>query len=208
MMIAIRRWSFSKACPAPWPTSSVGYLAGRIMLHDPTDERMTVNELNAPLTFSARSFIPAGAVSGANMAFRRDVFLDIGGFDPFFGPGASSQAVAEDLDVAGRASAAGWIGLYCPDVVVRHHHGRKSADLPVLMKSYGIGIGAYHMKLLLEGHQLRCFAHSLYDLRRRVRASRRAVLWEPVGAAKYTQRWLREVLAGRRRSGPQAHVAR
>src|SRR5713226_8363476 len=76
---------------AAFEDGSVGYITGRIMLHDPTDERMTVNESSTPLTFPGRSFIPTGAVSGANMAFRREVLLDIGGFDPFFGPGSSSQ---------------------------------------------------------------------------------------------------------------------
>ena len=53
------------------------------------------------------------------------------------------------------------------------------------LAEYGIGAGAYHMKLLLQGGQLFWFAQSILQLRRRLRASRRSVLWEAVGATKY-----------------------
>jgi glycosyltransferase involved in cell wall biosynthesis len=162
---------------------SVGYVTGRIMLHDPTDHPITINETTTPLTFPARSLVTVGTVQGADMAFRRGVLAAIGGFDPLFGAGA--LFAGEDLDAAGRASAIGWKGRYCPEVVVRHHHGRKVDDIPRLKKFYGIGVGAYHMKLLLKGHEVFWFAQSIYQVRRRFKISRRMVLWEPIGILKY-----------------------
>jgi glycosyltransferase involved in cell wall biosynthesis len=188
---------FLSAVWSAFEDPALGYVTGRILLHDPEDARMTIKESTTPATFPARSFIPCGEVSGANMAFRREVLCRIGGFDPFFGPGSRFQAVAEDLDVAGRASAAGWQGQYRPEIVVRHHHGRKVSDIPRLVKSYGIGIGAYHMKLLLDGGELRWFAQSIYQVRRRLRASWISVLWEPVGAATYGYAYLTQALRKR-----------
>ena len=163
---------------------SVGYIGGRIMLHDPADYPITINESMTPRTFPARSFVCAGCVQGANMAFRRRVLLDIGGFDPVFGPGAMFPA-AEEIEAVSRASAMGWKGEYRPEVVVRHHHGRKAAHAAALWKSYAMGCGAYHMKLLLKGHQFLWFARSIYQLRWRCRTSSTFVLWELVGAARY-----------------------
>jgi hypothetical protein len=100
--------------------------------------------------------------------------LDIGGFDPLFGPGA--LFIAEEIDAVGRASAMGWEGEYHPEVVVTHHHGRKTADAEALRKSYAIGRGAFHIKLLLTGHQFLWFARSVYQLRSHYRTSRTTVL--------------------------------
>ena len=175
---------------------SVGYIGGRVMLHDPTDYPMTINESMMPLTFPAGSFVCAGSIQGANMAFRRRVLLDIGGFDPLFGPGALLPA-GEEIEAVGRASAMGWKGEYHPEIVVRHHHGRKAADTVGLWKSYAIGRGAYHMKLLLKGHQFLWFARSVYQLRWRYRTSRTTVFWELVGAAKYGYVYLTETLRNR-----------
>jgi glycosyltransferase involved in cell wall biosynthesis len=176
---------------------SVGYIGGRIMLHDPDDYPITIDESTTPRTFPARSFVCAGCVQGANMAFRRRVLLDIGGFDPLFGPG--TLFIAEEIDAASRASAMGWKGAYHPKVVVRHHHGRKAADVAALWKSYAMGCGAYHMKLLLKGHQFFWFARSIYQLRWRYRNSRTWVLWELVGAAKYGYICFTQTLRGRQR---------
>jgi glycosyltransferase involved in cell wall biosynthesis len=164
----------------------IGYICGRIMLHDPEDYPLTINESNVPRTFPARSFIRAGEVMGANMAFRRKVLLDIGGFDPY--------VRAEDVDVAGRASAAGWEGRYRPEVVVSHHHGRKESDLPSLWKLYATGRGAYYIKLLLNGH-FRWYLRALYEMRGRCRGeSGKSIIWEQVGAARYARRWLTETV--------------
>ena len=175
---------------------SVGYIGGRIMLHDPADHPITINESMTPRTFPARSFVCAGFIQGANMAFRRRVLLDIGGFDPLFGPGALFMA-CEDIDVVGRASAIGWRGKYHPDAVVSHHHGRKAADAAALCKSYAMGCGAFHMKLLLRGHQFMWFAQSVYQLRWRYRTSFTTVLWELVSAAKYSYIYIGDKLGSR-----------
>jgi hypothetical protein len=169
---------------------SLGYLAGRITLHDPADDPMTTIESTCRYAFPPKSFIRVGSVGGANMAFRRKVLSEIGGFDTLFGPGALFNT--EDVDAAARASAAGWKGEYRPEVVVRHHHGRKAADIPPVTKSYGIGAGAYHMKLLLDERKFLLFIRSIYQVRRRLRASVRSVLWEPVGAAMYAYIYVRQ----------------
>jgi glycosyltransferase involved in cell wall biosynthesis len=162
----------------------VGYITGRIMLHDPTDYPMTINESVTPVIFPAISLLRSGSVQGANMAFRRGVLRNIGGFDPLMGPGTAF--VGEDLDAAGRASAMGWLGRYCPEVVVRHHHGRKASDAPHRMKSYGLGVGAYHAKLLVRGYGFLLFARAIFEIPKRYKQSRRMLFWEPIGAARYT----------------------
>jgi cellulose synthase/poly-beta-1,6-N-acetylglucosamine synthase-like glycosyltransferase len=182
-----------------WPAfedTSVGYITGRILLHDPADAPIAIIESTTPRTLPARYFVGPGDVSGANMAFRRSVLYQIGGFDPFFGPGSRSQAVAEDLDVAGRASALGWKGKYRPEVVVRHHHGRKGSDRLQLFKSYAVGMGAYHMKLLLQGGEFWWFVKSVYRIPRRYRFFGKIVLWEQVGAAKYAHVYLMQRFRG------------
>jgi GT2 family glycosyltransferase len=182
---------------------SVGFITGRIVLHDPADHPITTNESVIPLTFDARSYIRGGAVQGANMAFRRRVLLDIGGFDPLFGPGSVFNA--EDLDAASRASLRGWKGRYCPEVVVRHHHGRKASDAAPLLKSYWIGRGAYHMKLLLKSHRFLWFARGIYGAFRRWRPHglpvHEATFWQGVGGAQYAYVYIRQRF--RSRTGSQ-----
>jgi glycosyltransferase involved in cell wall biosynthesis len=162
---------------------TVGYITGRILLHDPADLPVATNESTAPLTIRGKSFVNPGGVQGANMAFRRDVLADIGGFDPLFGTG--SFFPAEDLDAAGRASANGWEGQYRPDVVVNHHHGRKAPDAARIWKSYGVGIGACYMKLFLRGPERIRLLRFVGYVHRRDKSPRGMIFWEVVGAAKY-----------------------
>lgn len=169
---------------------ALGYLAGRITLHDPTDYPMTINESLEPLTFPGRSYRHLWPVAGASMAFRRQVLHDIGGFDPLLGPGSLLDCGAEDKDVAARASAIGWKGHYDPAVVVRHHHGRKAwdrAEMRHLHTSYCMGAGALYAKLLLEGHEFGWVTWIMYHhYLRRGWWFRSGFLWEMVGFAKYT----------------------
>ena len=170
---------------------SIGYVGGRILRHDPADLALTINESTVERKFPARSYLQSGDVMGANMAFRKSVLLEIDGFDPLFGPGALFNS--EDTDAVGRASALGWSGKYCPQVVVRHHHGRKSPAFSQLWKSYSIGRGAYDMKNLLRG-EFWWFARSVYGLRRRYRLARGIVMWEQVGKVQYLSICLRQAL--------------
>src|SRR5205085_1342954 len=55
----------------------LGYLTGRIILHDTTDHPITIKESTTMLKYPGRSFIPVGAVAGANMAFRREALANI-----------------------------------------------------------------------------------------------------------------------------------
>ena len=178
-----------QVCSAFGKDRSIGYISGRVMLHDGADHPITVNESLMPRRFPGGSFIQTGDVQGANMAFRKDALLSIGGFDPSFGPGSLFNA--EDVDAAGRASAIGWKGQYRPEVVVWHHHGRKANEHPRMAKSYAMGRGAYHMKLLLRGGEFLWFVRSVLGLRRRFKISPGTLLWEQVGAARYVYSFLK-----------------
>jgi glycosyltransferase involved in cell wall biosynthesis len=170
---------------------SIGYISGRILLHDPADLPIATNESIDPVVFRGKSFINPGGVQGANMAFRREVLDEIGGFDGLFGTG--SVFPAEDLDAASRASANGWDGQYCPDIIVSHHHGRKAADTALIWKSYGVGIGGCYMKLLLHGPQRLRLLRFICYVHRREKNPRGVIFWEVIGAAKYA--YLHMVLA-------------
>lgn len=129
----------------------IDYCAGRILLYDPTDARRAVNYDTERRDFPAGAFLNTGAVQGANMAFHRRVFDRIGPFDTAYC--GASVLVCEDIDVAGRASQAGFRGAFLPQLVVYHHHGRKpgSAELAATIQAYDIGRGAYYASRLLAG---------------------------------------------------------
>ncbi|HEY8105281.1 MAG TPA: glycosyltransferase family A protein [Gemmatimonadales bacterium] len=141
----------------------VGYCGGRILLHDPTDLPMTVRTTTTTQFIPAGTFITAGEIQGCNMAFRRDVLETIGGFDPVLGPG--TPFICEDVDLAARASMAGWVGGYFPELLVYHHHGRKtSAQEAALVRDYSWGRGAYFAKFIFERrtrtlYLKRCYWH-------------------------------------------------
>src|SRR5205823_144732 len=59
--------------------------------------------------------------TGCNMAFRRDVLEQLGGFDPALDMG-SYVGGGGDLDVFRRLLDDGEIAVYEPSAVVRHHH--------------------------------------------------------------------------------------
>lgn len=128
---------------------AVGFLGGRILLYDETDYRVTILESQEECYFQPRTFIEAGAVQGANMAFRRSVLERIGGFDERLGAGTPFPS--EDIDAAAAALWSGAIGIYDPRILVYHHHGRKTErEAQKLMRSYDAGRGAYYVKRIFE----------------------------------------------------------
>lgn len=55
--------------------------------------------------------------TGGAMVVRRDLFLDLGGFDPAFAP-----FNWEDVDLCWRAWRRGWRSVHCPDARAWHRH--------------------------------------------------------------------------------------
>ena len=72
--------------------------------------------------------IPADQIgAGANMAFRRDVFTRVGGFDERLDVGAAG--CSGDSEMWYRILAAGFSCRYEPAAVVFHHHRRSTEEL-------------------------------------------------------------------------------
>jgi O-antigen biosynthesis protein len=79
--------------------------------------------------------------SGANMAFRRTVLNEFGGFDMALGAG-SPGAGGDDLAALYDVLTAGYAIVYQPAAVVRHHYD-PDASLTRQAYDYGRGLGAY-----------------------------------------------------------------
>lgn len=98
-----------------------------------------------PLRFDHRFFaemkplgVPVWRIgAGANMAFRRQVFADLGGFDERLGAGAAG--CSEDSELWYRILATGGICHYQPTAVVFHHHRADLGSLKQQMQAYMAG---------------------------------------------------------------------
>ncbi|MEZ3159180.1 glycosyltransferase family A protein [Microbacterium sp. BWT-B31] len=84
---------------------------------------------------------------GAVMAFRRELLLELGGFDPVLGAGRR-LAGAEDLDIFCRILDAGHAIVFDPGCVVHHRHTREDDAYATLHRGYGLGLGALTAKWL------------------------------------------------------------
>jgi GT2 family glycosyltransferase len=111
--------------------------------------------------------------SGNNMAFRRSLLLEIGGFDPALGPGSRALA-GEDVESFSHAIIAGSRLAYEPHAVCWHDHRADTAGLDRQMFSYGVGLTAILTKWLLRDPRLArviltqtaAFLYSLVRVRR------------------------------------------
>ena len=172
--------------------TGIDYLGGRVLLYDPEDFPITIQTDTNRYHIEPHSLPTDGRIHGANMAAQRTVFAKTGGFDELLGAGGPIPA-AEDTDWLARASAAGFRGLYEPDVFVFHHHRRRSNDqVESLRRSYDVGRGAYYVKCLLDRTRRKAAARSWYwSIRARlalVRKGKRSlpsIYHEFRGALKY-----------------------
>ena len=80
--------------------------------------------------------------TGANMAFRRQVFAAIGGFDPALDVGTPANG-GGDLDMFFRVLKGGHTLVYEPAAIVRHRHRRQLSDLGTQIANNGVGFFAY-----------------------------------------------------------------
>jgi len=131
---------------------------GRVELGDPADLPITVKTENtlrrwSRTIHSARYESLGKCIVGCNMAMRRSVVEQLGDFDWQF----STKAIpaGEDTDYVFRAYLAGVTIEYVPDMIVFHHHGRKSGDDgKKIMRNYMIGLGAIYAKHIFHDYNL------------------------------------------------------
>ncbi len=127
-----------------------GFIGGRILLHDPEDARLTIQEKPCQQKLRPGEFLPPGLIHGANFACRRTALESVGGFDERFGAGALFGS-AEDTDILTRMLAWGWHGAYDPRPLVYHHHRRRTAmQGSQLGRQYDRGRGAFYSKCILN----------------------------------------------------------
>ncbi len=164
-------------------------------LFDPSDHPISTRTSDQRELIKPGTFIDGAPLLGANTMYRRRVLQEIGGFDPDLGPG--SRFHGEEMDVQTRASLAGWWGLYTPDVVVAHHHGRKAKDARALQRTYSIGNGAYMAKFLAVSETRPFVLRLLYWKARKAvrRNERRWLMWEMRGFTGYLAYRLRKRIA-------------
>ena len=125
-----------------------GAIGGRILLHDPANARITIDDRTEASLYPAHQVIRAGAVQGANLSFRKVALERSGGFDPCLGAG--TRFPSEDIDAAAALIWAGFDVRYDPRPTVSHHHGRTNADVPGLLANYDACRGAYWAKYMLR----------------------------------------------------------
>lgn len=141
---------FLAAIHTCFSSKDIAYCGGRVLLFDPTDRRITIQESNIHREIAPNSYIRSGWIHGANMAFVKETAIQLGGFDERFGAGGRYPS-GEDTDLLRRFSAAGLSGVYDPAIMVYHHHGRKTAKEEAdLLRGYAKGVGACMMKYCLH----------------------------------------------------------
>lgn len=128
---------------------SLMLLGGRVLLARDTLQRVSWQPASERQYFQ---FPDNGNFAmGANMAFRRALFDEIGLFDPRLGAGRFF-AGAEEAELMYRAVRAGHRLLYAPTVLVYHDHDRTTvAQACRLEYGYGKGGSAYLIKHALAG---------------------------------------------------------
>ncbi|MGB5687367.1 MAG: glycosyltransferase family 2 protein [Candidatus Electrothrix sp.] len=83
--------------------------------------------------------------TGANMAFRRCLFEEIGYFDPKLDVGTPATG-GGDLDMFFRVIKTGYTLVYEPRAIVFHRHRRKYKQLALQYESWGIASTAHMLK--------------------------------------------------------------
>jgi O-antigen biosynthesis protein len=91
--------------------------------------------------------------SGANMAFRTSALRKIGGFDPALGAGTTARG-GDDLAAFCAVLRADFQLAYEPGAIVWHHHRRSEEGMRRQAYGYGVGLGAYLTKIMLDEPQV------------------------------------------------------
>lgn len=108
-------------------------------------------------TAPGNALFPCGAGifgAGCNMAFRRDVFLELGGFDEALDTGPPLPG-GGDLDAFYRVIRAGYALVYEPRFLVFHRHRRDRKGLRRQYWTWGLGMMAFAAKSIRTDPALR-----------------------------------------------------
>ena len=102
---------------------------------------------------------------GANMAYRRNVFQEIGGFDPALDVGTVTNG-GGDLEMFFRVLQEGYMLVYEPSAIVRHSHRRTIAELKRQLTTWGIGFHSYLVRsaLMYPGVRLAIVRFGIFHL--------------------------------------------
>ncbi len=121
---------------------------------------------------SAREFAGAGIFgTGANMAYRKEVFNWIGYFDPALDVGTVTNG-GGDLEMFFRVLKEGYCLVYEPRAIVWHRHRREMKELEIQLANNGIGLYSY-------------FTKSFWDYpKERIGIAKLAIWWFFVGNVK------------------------
>ena len=87
---------------------------------------------------------------GANMAFRRTVLDELGGFDEALGAGGELYS-CEDIDIRVRVLDRGHRLIYLPTAIAYHKQERTWSAVRSVQKSYAKGVGACYVKYMRCG---------------------------------------------------------
>ena len=87
--------------------------------------------------------------SGENFAFRRDVLIALGGFDPDLGSATPTHG-GEDVEAMLRVLLADHQVIYEPRAIVRHAHLRDFEQFERRVWGYGVGLSACLTKALVK----------------------------------------------------------
>jgi hypothetical protein len=160
------------ALAARFDSERYAYGGGRILRFDPADLDYGVQTRDRFAAFAPRTRLRAGSLQGSNMVIHRRVFERVGLFREDFGSGTPFRC--DDIELLARASLAGFAGAYVPELVVHHHHGRRSeATLRRWRRADDISRGAYYAAMIAAGHS------AYWRDWRRLSLSRRALRRDP-----------------------------
>lgn len=152
---------------------------------------------------------------GVNMAFRREVFARIGGFDPRLGRIGDSLLSGEESDIFRRVHEAGILTRYTPDAFLRHRIPASRTDPEwVLKRSYWQGISDVVFRQLHDPlgrlDLLRLvFSDARWMLKHHTggRLNPRAILWQHKGLPLHARSWS-EIRRGRIRQALKEALTR
>jgi len=124
-----------------WTERHAGYGKGfQRKVYDLTEHRPP----GALFPFTAGQF-----GSGANMAYLTAALKRIGGFDSALGAGTPARS-GDDLAAFFAVIKAGYQLVYEPEAIVWHHHRRNEDGMRRQAFGYGVGLGAYLTKIVVD----------------------------------------------------------